>query len=122
MTCVLHETGSGSLYAGLEAGGSKCVCAVGTGPDDIRACTQFATTTPSETMAHALAPQRIIMGGGVMHQAHLFPRLRHEVRQLLNDYIQIPELHDQLDGYIVPPRLGDQAGVLGALVLAQTGH
>lgn len=65
-----------------------------------------------------LAPQRIIMGGGVMHQAHLFPRLRHEVCQVLNDYIQVPELHDQLDDYIVPPALGDQAGVLGALALA----
>jgi fructokinase len=67
-----------------------------------------------------LAPQRILMGGGVMHQAHLFPRLRREVRQLLNDYIQVPELHDQLDAYIVPPALGDQAGVLGAIALAHT--
>jgi hypothetical protein len=30
-------------------------------------------------------PQRIIMGGGILHQEHLFPRLRHEVRQLLNN-------------------------------------
>ena len=55
MTRVSHATGSGPLYAGLEAGGTKCICAVGTGPDDLRACTQFATTTPSETMAHAAA-------------------------------------------------------------------
>ena len=55
-----------------------------------------------------------------MHQAHLFPRVRHEVHQLLNDYIQVPELHDQLDDYIVPPALGDQAGVLGAIALAHT--
>src|SRR5215217_8078430 len=55
MTQVPHATGSGPLYAGLEAGGTKCVCAVGTGPDDLRACTQFATTIPSETMARAVA-------------------------------------------------------------------
>jgi fructokinase len=67
-----------------------------------------------------LAPQRIIMGGGVMHQAHLFPRLRHEVRGLLHDYIQVPALQDGLDDYIVPPGLGDQAGVLGAIALAHT--
>ncbi len=301
MTWVPHEIAKGPLYAGLEAGGTKWVCAVGTGPDDIRAYTQFATTTPAETMAHAvaffhayrsglralgiasfgpldprphsasfghitstpkpgwartdlagtlsralglpvafdtdvnaaalaeqrwgaaqgldtflyvtvgtgigggamvngrllhgllhpemghvhiphdrqadpfpglcpyhgdcleglasgpalaarwgqaadtlpndhpawaleaqylalglvafvciLAPQRIIIGGGVMHQAHLFPRLRQEIQSLLNDYIQVPELCDQLDDYIVPPRLGDRAGVLGALALAHT--
>ena len=31
MTHVLHATDSGLLYAGLEAGGTKCVCAVGRG-------------------------------------------------------------------------------------------
>jgi predicted NBD/HSP70 family sugar kinase len=55
MTQVPYTTGSGSLYAGLEAGGTKCVCAVGTGPDDLRACLQLATTTPSETLAQAVA-------------------------------------------------------------------
>src|SRR5436853_37967 len=50
MTRVSQATGSGLLYAGLETGGTKCVCAIGTAPDDLRACTQFATTTP------ALAP------------------------------------------------------------------
>ena len=53
---VPHAPGSGLLYAGLEAGGTKCVCAVGTGPNDLRACVQFATTTPSETMARTLWP------------------------------------------------------------------
>jgi fructokinase len=296
-----HETSSRPLYAGFEAGGTKCVCAVGTGPEDLRACIQFATTTPSETMARAVAffeayrsglmalgiasfgpldarpnsasfgyitstpkpgwthtdlagtlgralslpvafdtdvngaalaeqrwgaaqgletflyvtvgtgigggamvngrllhgllhpemghiriphdwradpfpglcpyhgdcleglasgpalearwgkpadtlpvdhpawllearylalglvtficilmPQRSIIGGGILHQEHLFPRVRYEVQQLLNNYIQGPELHARLDHYIVPPALGDQAGVLGALALAHT--
>lgn len=66
-----------------------------------------------------LAPQRIIMGGGVMQQAHLFPRLRQEVRRLLNDYMPVPALCTQIDTYIVPPALGERAGVLGALALAQ---
>jgi fructokinase len=301
MTHAPHATDSGLLYAGLEAGGTKCVCAVGTGPDDLRACIQFATTTPSETMARAVAffeayrsgllalgiasfgpldprpnsasfgfitstpksgwahtdlvgtlsralslpvafdtdvnaaalaeqrwgaalgldtflyvtvgtgigggaivhgrllhgllhpemghiriphdwqadpfpglcpyhgdcleglasgpalearwgkpahslpadhpawsleahylalglvafictlvPQRIIMGGGILHQEHVFPRVRYEVQQLLNNYLQVSELHAQLDDYIVPPALGGRAGVLGALALAHT--
>lgn len=45
----------GSLYGGIEAGGTKFVCAVGTGPDDVRAETRFATTTPAETMEQAIA-------------------------------------------------------------------
>ena len=72
------------------------------------------------TLICILVPQRIIMGGGVMHQEHVLPRVRHAVRQLLNDYIRVPELSDQLDDYIVPPALGDQAGVLGAMALAYT--
>jgi fructokinase len=66
-----------------------------------------------------LAPQRIIMGGGVMQQAQLFPRLRHEVQRLLNGYVQLPALDSQIDEYIVPPALGTQAGVLGAIALAR---
>jgi fructokinase len=67
-----------------------------------------------------LMPQRIIIGGGVLHQEHVFPRVRYEVQQLLNNYIRVSELHAQLDAYIVPPALGDQAGALGALALAHT--
>ena len=43
-----------SIYGGIEAGGTKIVCAVGTGPDDIRAETRFSTTTPAETLARAV--------------------------------------------------------------------
>jgi len=66
-----------------------------------------------------LAPQRVIMGGGVMDQSHLFPMIRQDVAAVLNGYIQRPQLADQIDAYIVPPGLGNRAGVLGAIALAQ---
>ena len=43
-----------TLYAGLEAGGTKFDCVVGAGPDDIRAETRIPTTTPEATLREAL--------------------------------------------------------------------
>ena len=65
-----------------------------------------------------LSPKRIIIGGGVMGQAHLFPKIQEKVKILLNDYIRSPVLTENIDNYIVPPGLGSRAGVLGALALA----
>ena len=42
------------LFGSIEAGGTKFVCAVGTGPDDIRAETRFPTTTPETTLRLAM--------------------------------------------------------------------
>lgn len=64
-----------------------------------------------------LSPQRIILGGGVMHQDHLFPMIREEVQRILNGYMQTRELMEDIDNYIVPPALGDEAGILGAIAL-----
>lgn len=66
-----------------------------------------------------LSPQRIILGGGVMQQRQLFPLVRRRVQELLNGYLSVPAILDQIDDYIVPPGLGDRAGVLGAIALAQ---
>ena len=66
-----------------------------------------------------LSPQRIILGGGVMEQHHLFPMVRRSVRGLLNEYIQHRALSEGLAEYIVPPALGSRAGVLGAIALAE---
>jgi fructokinase len=68
---------------------------------------------------YVLSPQRIIMGGGVMRQQHLFPKIRRRVQTLLNGYVQAEPILQNIDAYIVPPVLGDRAGVLGALALAQ---
>jgi fructokinase len=58
-----------------------------------------------------LSPQRIIVCGGVMQRAELLPLIQRKVTTLLAGYLDPPE--------IVPPALGSNAGVLGAIALAQ---
>ncbi|MGH2541323.1 MAG: ROK family protein, partial [Ardenticatenaceae bacterium] len=67
-----------------------------------------------------LSPQRIILGGGIMQQSQLFPLVRGRVQELLGGYVRAPEVLERIDDYIVPPGLGGQAGVLGAVALALT--
>lgn len=66
-----------------------------------------------------LSPQRVILGGGVMAQAQLFPLVRQRVLAFLGGYVQSPRILEEIDSYIMPPALGSRAGVLGALALAQ---
>ena len=42
------------LFAAIEAGGTKFVCAVGSGLDDLVAETRFRTTTPDETIGRVV--------------------------------------------------------------------
>ncbi|MEM7335913.1 MAG: ROK family protein [Chloroflexota bacterium] len=73
-----------------------------------------------ENVITILSPQRIILGGGVMGQTHLFPMIREKVQTFLNGYVQHPSILEEIEAYIVPPKLGNQAGVLGAIALGET--
>lgn len=64
-----------------------------------------------------LSPQRIVLGGGVMHQSQLMSLVRKEVELQLNHYILGKGL-DDLDSYIVSPSLNDNQGAMGAIQLA----
>lgn len=65
-----------------------------------------------------LSPKKIILGGGVMKQAQLFPLIRAKVLSRLGGYVQIPELEpDNINSYITFPGLGDNAGIMGAIAL-----
>jgi fructokinase len=66
-----------------------------------------------------LSTARILLGGGVMQQPHLFEMIRKEFALLLNQYIRHSEVIHHLDRFIQPPALGSRAGVLGSLVLAE---
>lgn len=67
----------------------------------------------------AYSPQRIVLGGGIMNQTQLFSLVRQNVLDSLNGYVNHPAILDEIDTYIVPPGLGNQAGVMGAIALAQ---
>ncbi len=67
----------------------------------------------------ALSPQRIIIGGGVMEQAQLFSLIRNRVRDRLSTYLNVPEIIHGIDSYILPPKLGGNAGLFGAFALAK---
>ena len=64
-------------------------------------------------------PQRIIMGGGVMEQAQLFPMIRRDLQHLLNGYLRVPHVAEGIDEFVVPPALGNRSGVLGAIAMAE---
>ena len=67
-----------------------------------------------------LSPQRIILGGGVMDQDHLLQSIRKNTLNLLNGYVNVPEILEDIDNYIVRPQLRGKAGVLGAIALASS--
>lgn len=118
--CPYHSDCLEGLAAGPALGGRWGVPAAELGPD------HPAWEMEAHYLAHALmnyvlilSPQKIVMGGGVMKQAHLFPLIRSKLQELLHGYVQHAALTDDIDHYVVPPELGDNAGLAGAIGLAQ---
>ncbi|MBM3990242.1 MAG: ROK family protein [Planctomycetes bacterium] len=77
------------------------------------------------TLTCVVSPRRIVLGGSVrragqLGEAEFFRRTRAALAGALGGYIDSPALRERgLDGFLVPPELGDDAGVFGALALAQ---
>lgn len=67
------------------------------------------------TYTLTLSPEKIILGGGVMKQTQLFPKIRESLQQQLGGYVSLPNL----DEYVVGCELGDNSGTLGCLLLAK---
>ena len=65
------------------------------------------------------SPHCVIAGGGVLQRPKLLPMARDRLRDLLGGYLDTPLLGVEIDEYLVSPALGDDAGVLGAIALAQ---
>ena len=75
--------------------------------------------TKTALAAERCGAQTIVLGGGVMEQLHLFPRIRTRTQDALNGYIHAPEILERIDEFIVAPGLGNKAGVSGCIALGQ---
>ena len=63
------------------------------------------------------SPSLIILGGGVMDQSQLYPKIRQQFEDLMNGYM-LPPI--PLQEYIVAPKLPGTSGEVGAIALAQS--
>ena len=70
------------------------------------------------TQIYQISPEKIVLGGGVMEQLHLFPKIHQNVLRMLNNYVQHPLILQHIEDYITPPVLGNRAGSCGAMALA----
>ena len=64
-------------------------------------------------------PELIILGGGVMQQTHLFPLIHKYFMSLNKGYCGYGQSLEQMHNFIVPSQLQPDAGIIGALILAQ---
>ena len=118
-TCPFH----GDCVEGL-ASGSAIVARLGGRSLDLVAADDplwdgvaWALAQLCHTIACATAPRRILFGGGVvMGQPHLLDRIRTMLHDSLAGYLALP------DDYLMPARLGDMAGPLGAIALGLQTH
>jgi fructokinase len=76
--------------------------------------------TALATYVLVLAPQRIVVGGGVPQGGHLLQRVRRRLPGVLAGYVKRPQVDSGAGEYVIAPRFGQDAGVMGALALAQS--
>ncbi len=70
------------------------------------------------TFTYVAAPQRILLGGGVMQQPGLIELVRGKLTDQLNGYVTNDLLRGSHEDYVVAPEFGQDAGLMGAIALA----
>jgi fructokinase len=75
--------------------------------------------TALATFALVLSPQRMVVGGGVMQQGHLLPRVQRRLPQVLGGYVKRAEVEADVARYVVAPHFGQDAGLMGGFALAE---
>lgn len=115
-TCPFHKDCLEGLAAG-PAIGNRFETPAQNLPTDHKAWEIEAHYLSQALVSYTLtvSPEKIIFGGGVMKQKQLFPLIYKEFKKLMNGYVATPNLED----YIVPCQLEDNAGIIGCLLLAE---
>lgn len=72
------------------------------------------------TITLVAAPDRIVMGGGVLTDHAIFPLIHAALLRLNQGYFTGITGLGELQRYIVPPALGNDAGLAGAMMLARS--
>ena len=70
------------------------------------------------TLTYVLAPQRIIVGGGVTRKAGLLGLVRNKLAHELAGYGTDSVLESDLNDYVVAPQFGQDAGLVGSIAMA----
>jgi fructokinase len=72
------------------------------------------------TLLLTLSMERIVLGGGVMQRRILYDKIRHRTKEILNGYLDFGTDPDEtLRNIIVASEFGEDAGLVGACVLAK---
>lgn len=130
----------GDTFAGVCPYHGDCWEGLCSGPALSERCGQPAASLPADdegwtleahycalalaNLVFTLSPQRIIIGGSVRKAGRLgserfFHMLRERLRAALGGYVLSRTIDCDIDSFVVPPLLGDSAGICGAIALAQ---
>lgn len=70
------------------------------------------------TAVMTVSPERILLGGGVMHRETLFPLIHKHLNDMIGGYL-VHERLDRMDEYVCPPKLYPDSGLMGGALLAR---
>jgi fructokinase len=73
------------------------------------------------TALMTVSTERIILGGGVMNQSVLFPKIREKLSEMLGGYLQHPRI-ENLEELVCPPALTPNSGLIGGALLAKKAY